>query len=589
MAAWLAAANAVAQDTLGQQRRALFQQYQARLQGLAQEAASAGHAEFAAQVRAWFRPIHARMMYFHPAPSLAGESTQSADLAGTAASAVPPHLQSAFEQLRQAQAEACFALATTAAKERQLSLAMTLVNDTLRENPNHEGARRIVGDVQVDGRWCSPYQAEQLRKGLIWHNRFGWLPPPHVERYEAGERFHGGQWITAERDAELHADIRTPWRIDTEHFSISTNHSLEAGVELGEKLERLHRVWRQLFAGYYGTASQWNAAFAGGAVPDTGRRKHTVMYFKDREEFHRVLKDEVPPQVQISGIYLSKSKVSYFFADEQRGDTTLYHEATHQLFHEARRVAPTIGQRANAWIIEGIACFMESLVDRGTSLTVGGIDAYRIQDQRYYMHHDNFYLPMGDLASLGVNALQRQANLGVLYAQSAAVADFLLFASDGRYRDGLVEYLLLLYMGRDRPGSLKTTTGLSPDAIDEAFRLYCRVSDEDLAQIPESDSTYLVLGGSQVTDQGLAHLSRFRQLRWLDLSGTRVTDGGIPAITRLETLTKLDISGTRVTNAALAQLVTLPNLQALNVNQTAVTEAALEALNRQRPSLQLTR
>src|SRR5690606_17115185 len=210
----------------------------------------------------------------------------------------------------------------------------------------------------------------------------------------------------------------------------------------------------------------------------------SVMFLKDRTEFQRVLQSELPPQVQISGIYLSGPKVSYFYADETRGDTTLNHEATHQLFHESRRVTANIGQRANAWIIEGIACFMESLADHGDALTIGGIDAYRIQDHRFYLHRNQFYLPMGELVAMGVNALQRQNNLGMIYAQSAAVTDYLMFAGDGRYRDGLVDYLLQLYVGRDRPGSLTALLGLKPEAIDEAFREFAEVTDDDLAQMP---------------------------------------------------------------------------------------------------------
>lgn len=564
-----------AADDLYQQRRQLFDQYQAKLQALAQEAASAGHTDFAGEVQAWFRPIHPRLLFFAPAPSVAPQKPAEAT-APTATA--PPQWQARLDELRREQADALFAMAQLAARQRQLSLAMVLLNDTLRENPDHADARRLVGDVNVDGRWCSPYQAEQLRKGLHWHDKFGWLPPGHVERYEAGERFYNGQWISQERDAELHADIRTPWKIETDHFSITTNHSLEGGVALGEKLERLHRVWRQLFAAYYGTASQWNSAFAGGAVPDTGRRKHSVMFLKDRTEFQRVLQNELPPQVQISGIYLSGPKISYFYADETRGDTTLNHEATHQLFHESRRVTATIGQRANAWIIEGIACFMESLADRGDALTVGGIDAYRIQDHRFYLHRNQFYMPMGELVALGVNALQRQNNLGMIYAQSAAVTDYLMFAGDGRYRDGLVDYLLQLYVGRDRPNSLTATLGLKPDAIDEAFRQFAEVTDEDLAQMPPSDTGYLVFGGSQITDAGLANLSRCRQLRWLDLAGTQVTDEGMAALAKIPSLVKLDLSGTRITDAGLAHLATLPNLQSLNVEQTNVSDRAVQIL-----------
>src|SRR5690606_23480848 len=164
---------------------------------------------------------------------------------------------------------------------------------------------------------------------------------------------------------------------------------------------------------------------------------------------------------------------------------------------------------------------------------------------------------------------------------------YLMFAGDGRYRDGLVDYLLQLYVGRDRPGSLTALLGLKPEAIDEAFREFAEVTDDDLAQMPPSDTSYLVFGGSQITDAGLAHLNRCRQLRWLDLAGTQVSDAGMAALAKIPTLVRLDLSNTQITDAGLAQLANLPNLQSLNVENTAVTERAVQALRNARLGIEI--
>lgn len=574
-------APAWAQGDIVSQRMDQSLGYQRQLATLANVAESQGLSEAAAATRAWFRPRHERLAYFEPT------RTAAIDLpGGNAAMVAAWHKQ--FLVLRQQQADALFALAQQAARDGKLSLAFELVNDTLRENPDHAAARRLVGDVPSATGWSTPYEAEQTRLGLVWHNRYGWLPAAQVERYEGGERYHNGQWISAERDAEVHANLNAAWKIETEHFTVTTNHSLEGGVELGEKLERLHRVWRQLFAGYYGTASQWKAAFAGGAVPALPRRRHSVMFLKDRDEFQGVLRGEIPPGLEVSGIYLSKQQVSYFYADENRGDTTLNHETTHQLFHEARRVVSQIGSRANAWVIEGVACFMESLAFRGSAITVGGLDAYRVQDQRYYMQRDKFYLPTKQLTDFSVAGLQRQPNLGVLYAQSASLVDLLMFASGGAYRDGLVDYLLMVYVGRDRPGSLSLATGWRPEEIDTSFKEWTFIEDDDLARMPPSvDITYLVLGGSGVTDEGLTYLDRCQGLRWLDVAATRVTDEGLPTLSELPHLTRLDLTGTRVSDQGLEILAALPKLEALAVEQTLVTEAGIAKLRAQRPGMEL--
>ena len=68
------------------------------------------------------------------------------------------------------------------------------------------------------------------------------------------------------------------------------------------------------------------------------------------------------PNIDISiGVYMDDMRTAYFYADKESDDRTLYHEATHQLFHESRPVSPKAGQLANFWIIEGIAMYMESL------------------------------------------------------------------------------------------------------------------------------------------------------------------------------------------------------------------------------------
>jgi hypothetical protein len=58
----------------------------------------------------------------------------------------------------------------------------------------------------------------------------------------------------------------------------------------------------------------------------------------------------------------------------------------------------------------------------------------------------------------------------------------------------------------------------------------------DLSQLEE-----LSLGGSSVTDPGLAHLHGLRSLRWLSLSTTGITDEGLRHIAGLSNLTDLNL------------------------------------------------
>ncbi len=166
-------------------------------------------------------------------------------------------------KLRQDQAAALFALAQRCVRRHQASLAYRLALDAIKANPDHEAARRVFGYQKYQNQWHTPYEVLMLRNGMVWHEKFGWIEKANLPRYDAGERLMGVTWIDAANDAALHAEITTGWDIETEHYRIRTNHSIEAAVALGVKLENLHRLWRQIFLGYYSSEADVEALFSG--------------------------------------------------------------------------------------------------------------------------------------------------------------------------------------------------------------------------------------------------------------------------------------------------------------------------------------
>jgi len=373
-------------------------------------------------------------------------------------------------EVREQYADECFELAQRVVRT-QPSLAYKLALDTLRANPDHEGARRVFGYQEYQRQWRTPYEIQQLRQGNVWHERFGWLPKSHVARYEQGERFYRGRWISAEEDARLHAEIQNGWDVETAHYTVRTNHSLEAGVRLGEKLEHLYRLWEQLFVRYYASQADVQALFAGRKlrVPPPQRR-HQVVFFRDRDDYNRALKP-VMNNIEISiGVYVASVHRAYFFAGEEYKDRTLYHEATHQLFEESRPVVANVGARFNFWIVEGIAMFMESLRREGDYWTLGGLDDARMHAARVRLLRDDFYVPLAEFTRYGMKRVQTDPRIATLYSQAAGLTHYLVFANDGRYRDALVGYLTAVYTGRDNPSTLARLTGHTYDDLDRRYR-----------------------------------------------------------------------------------------------------------------------
>ncbi len=389
-------------------------------------------------------------------------------------------------KLRQDQAGALFALAQRCARRHQASLAYRLALEAIKANPDHEGTRRVFGYQNFQNQWHTPFEVLMLRNGIVWHDKFGWIEKANLPRYERGERLLGVAWIDAAADATLHARITHGWDIVTEHYRIRTNHSIEAGVALGIKLENLHRLWRQIFLGYYSSEADVEALFsvlpsptgkgAGGEGPLAVKSPPLdVVYFRNKEQYLAALKPTVPNIGLSMGLYVAENHTAYFYAGSEDSERTMYHEATHQLFWQSRRVGNDVGRDANCWLIEGIAMYMETLRREGDCFVLGGLDDVRIQAARYHLEKKDFYVPFDKLVRMGVEDVQGHSQIAKLYSQIAGMANFLVHFDDGRYRDALVRCLAAIYDGSQDPDLLARTTGIDYAQLDKQYQEYMAI------------------------------------------------------------------------------------------------------------------
>ncbi len=117
------------------------------------------------------------------------------------------------------------------------------------------------------------------------------------------------------------------------------------------------------------------------------------------------------------------------------------------------------------------------------------------------------------------------------------------------------------------------------------------------------------IGGSHVTDAGLAslrHLTALRELslpdcpvtgaglkflpcpeklKGLNLRGTRVTD--LKCVSRFKNLLSLDLGSTDIGDESLGRVLNFKKLQSVGLDKTNVTPCALETLRKIRPELEL--
>ena len=426
------------------------------------------------------------------APAWRPEAPATGDLLFVASDQYTPvsRAKHQVDAARSRYADELFQLARKAALAGQSSLAFQWSTEAVRENPDHAAARRVLGYQQRDGRWLTAYGVRMADAGKTWHPKFGWIIVSDAPRYEAGKRLVGGNWITAEADAARHSGMKNGWQVRTDHFMVTTNHSLEAAVELSTRLERLHQVWRQLFAGFYLNDRGVGELFESDRDPRTQLRPFRVYYHRDRAEYNAALRRRQPRIAETLGIYFDAEREAHFFAGDSvaaggppaissTGEppvATLYHEAVHQLFQESRPAAKQIGRTANFWIVEGVATYFESLTEHndphaGLYYTIGEATAGRMPAARERLL-DDFYLPLAELSRLGKTDVQQHQDIARLYSQSAGLSAFLMHAEDGRYREALVRYLKAVYSGRDSGQTLAESVGQSFDELDAAYRRY---------------------------------------------------------------------------------------------------------------------
>lgn len=455
------------------QRETVRAAYAAELDNLAAQCQQQGLADAARYLRSWLPPEQPHELLVFLTPSLA---SSRADSAADPAADPPESVDEAaewqvrFQQLRAAQGERLFALAREALQAGQAGLAWQLVVEAVRENPQLQPARRFLGYEQFDGRWLSRFEAAKQRARQVWHPRYGWLPADRLSRYEAGQRYHQGRWISAEQDAVLHRPIDRGWEVTTEHYAVRTNHSLEAGVRLAARLETLHEVWRQLFPGFHLSDVELVRMIDDGATRPPPVRRYDVVFYRDRDEYLATLKS-IQPNIDITtGFFLGDARKAYFYATDASDDSNLFHEATHQLFSLSRPSVRSPGKTANFWVIEGVACYMESLVTGQDYCTLGGNEAIRLRNAQYRLLADGFYSPLAEFVALGRERFQADPQIARLYSQAAGLTHFLMHYDQGRYREALVDYLVAVYSGRDDADTLARLSGASYQDLDRQYR-----------------------------------------------------------------------------------------------------------------------
>lgn len=365
-------------------------------------------------------------------------------------------------------------LAHEAADLGEAALAIRLATEAVVADPDCETARLALGYEKHDGRWLTSYGVRMAERGMVWNSNYGWIEPADLPRYEAGERPYRRRWVSKEVDAEKHATIADGWQIRTDHFNVTTNHSLEAGAALAGKLEQLHQVWLSLFADFAIDDGELRNRFDKHRVPGVKSRPFQVVYHRSQDEYNQALVSRQPRIGETIGIYFDHQREAHFFYSEQYAtDPTLYHESVHQLFQESDRARRDPGMNDNFWAVEGVATMFESLRQHQSDdgvlyFTIGTPEAGRLASARRRLLEEGYRVPLADLVTLGKRDLQGRTDLVPLYSQMAGLATFCVQSPERRPL--FVEYLQQIYTHRADPATLTKLMGRSYPELDGDYR-----------------------------------------------------------------------------------------------------------------------
>lgn len=523
------AANAVAatQDAPASFTRA---QMTAELDRLAKICDNLGLESQAKVCRTWFAPARAdlhRLFLPSPFPTESGKKEIDA-------------WRNHFINARKKYAEHLFSEAQAAVARGDEMRGYRLLWQTLRENPEHEVAKRVLGSL-LSALSTRPQQKTNTKVNEL-------------------------------------ATLGNVTRWQSPNFQLFSRATPKESLELAQQLEQFHILWTQVFFELWAPQDLLKRRMAGGNDPWPDYERMKVVLLANRAEYLKLLggsEDNIGVSV---GYYNPTVKMSIFYqADEL--DETLHHELTHQMFSEASVVdsSAVLEKVEGAWCIEGLALYMESLVEREEGWTVGGLEAPRLQTARYRALRDEYW-PLWDGWCKGSLLNWKASNdIALMYSHATGLTHLFMdiLPEQTNARKIFLEYVRTVYSGKQNPSELLKLLGGTEQTAQASYRKSMTIDDKQLEMLAGNceQVSQLVLCRSQLENWEV--LAKFTQLKWLDLSFSNINQEKIGFIQGLTNLQRLSLEATKLDSAVMPILAKLKKLNDLDLSLCAIDDSGL--------------
>lgn len=393
-------------------------------------------------------------------------------------------------EIRTATAETIHNLALEAGKAGLYSSASIWLHEVLAQNPDHAGAREMLGFHRYQDGWATSFAMRMLKRNRTLHPTFGWIDRGWVEHLEAGElpvdpdAKGPVRWVSADEADQLHSAISNPWNIYTEHFAIKSTAKLADVITFGRRLEILHDVFTMILAENLDMGVPLVAKF-GGKTRVPVEKPHEIYYLASKEEYLSALQSRNARADERSlGIYIDGLRTSFFYqgASRQISDVaTLAHESAHQMLAELSIKTSATTNPGDFWVNEGFGTYFETLLPQEDgSVLLGGLAGPRIEQARSRIVDKGELIPLAKFVRLNNDRFVRTDDLGDIflkYAQAMALAVFLMQSESRKYRPTFLEYVIDAHKGRlrvARPRTLTMRLGVDYDTLDREFVAYLK-------------------------------------------------------------------------------------------------------------------
>jgi tetratricopeptide (TPR) repeat protein len=314
--------------------------------------------------------------------------------------------------------------------------AKKLIDKALDLDYHCKLARRLIGQVRVKKiGWVDKKDAPELRKGL--------------RKFE-------GRWLPKKRVDKLRNSWENAWVIKTRHYLIRTNCTLEMGYSLAEEVENvLYKTISRIFS--------LNRDFK------PPKDLMQIYYFNNFSDYKAHVKGLLKGQRIPLAFYSNTTKRCYLY-NTPGVKEVFFHEATHQLlflsFHDdsdEEEKDEENSSNGHVWVVEGLACFSESLAKVGLTL-------YRLVDTKERVLMGD-HVRLRDFIRFNYEKISSSVRY---YNQAVCLAHFFMNYKAGRYMMPFLRYAACVHKGEIRKGLFEEIFKTNIDEIEEEWITYMK-------------------------------------------------------------------------------------------------------------------